>query len=466
MIVGQSISAEASALTIPEVVRTERVSEVFRAVPLAVVVNWLNGCATAWVLSRVLPAWPGPACWLGAIALTAGARLLLWWLDRRGAIPPGARMAAAVLGSLASGLAWGVGAGLLLPHWPAYRLFIAMVVGGMCAGSVTVSAAHFPTLASFVLGASLPLAGRFFAEGSSPDLVMGGMGVVFAGALMVTGWRFSQSYGQRATLQWRLNEANRRLRAEIEEHRATGESLRESQKLEAIGRLTAGVAHDFNNLLMSINGNIELLHGRSSDADIKRRLETMQGAVERGSVLTRQLLAFGRQQRLVPQVVDLNVVLGDTERLLVSMLGDEIGVVMRPGKTIWPVSVDPGQVEHAILNLALNARDAMPEGGTITIGTANLSKPPPREVAGDIAPGDYVEVSVADTGSGMAPDVLTRAVEPFYTTKEPGQGSGLGLSQVYGIARQSGGAMLIDSTPGGGTVVRLFLPRAIPTAGT
>jgi signal transduction histidine kinase len=265
-------------------------------------------------------------------------------------------------------------------------------------------------------------------------------------------------------LRWRLGEANLRLRQEIDDHKTTSASLRESQKLEAIGRLTAGIAHDFNNLLMSIGGNIDLLRARSNGPEAIRRLEAMRGAVERGSLLTRQFLAFGRRQRLTPRIVDLNGILADTVRLLASVLVQRIAVVLQSGEEVWPVFVDPGQVEHAIFNLALNARDAMPNGGTITIGTANRSEVP-RAVAADLAPGAYVELSVADTGGGMAEDVLTRAVEPFYTTKEPGRGSGLGLSQVYGIARQSGGTLLIESAPGHGTIVRLFLPRAHETVG-
>ncbi len=441
-----------------DVLAGEPVSEVLRTVPLAFGVNVLNAGATCWVLSRVQPPWPGPACWLGAIWLVAAARLLLWRLDRRAALAPDPRGdLRARFARVGAGL--GIGAAILLPEWPAYQLFVAFVVGGMCAGSVTTSAAHFPTLASFVLAATLPLAGRFLADGAGPDLVMGVMGLVFAAALLVTGRRFSQSFGERALLQSRLNEANRMLRAEIEEHRATGESLRKSQKLEAIGRLTAGIAHDFNNLLMSIGGNVELLRNRSDGPETARRLEAMRGAVERGSLLTRQLLAFGRRQQLTPQIVDPNVVLHDTVRLLGSMLGSRIKVVLQPGEQVWAVFVDPGQIEHAVLNLALNARDAMPDGGTVTIGTANRLTVPP-EVAADLAPGDYVELSVADTGAGMAADVLARAVEPFYTTKEPGQGSGLGLSQVYGIARQSGGAMRIESEAG-----RRHDRPALPAAG-
>jgi signal transduction histidine kinase len=457
------MSGEAPLSNFSESVQTERISDVLQRMPLVVAVNVVNAGATAWVLARVEP-WPGPAIWFAVVALISLVRLALWRQDRRSRLPPASRVAMVTLTTLATGLAWGLGTGLLLPDKPDYRVFVVFVVGGMCAGSVTTNAMHFPSLASFVLGASLPVAGRFLAEGSRPDLMMGGMILVFAAALLCTGRQFSRGFGERAMLRWRLGEANLRLRQEIDDHKTTSASLRESQKLEAIGRLTAGIAHDFNNLLMSIGGNIDLLRARSNGPEAIRRLEAMRGAVERGSLLTRQFLAFGRRQRLTPRIVDLNGILADTVRLLASVLGQRIAVVLQSGAEVWPVFVDPGQVEHAIFNLALNARDAMPNGGTITIGTANRSEVP-RAVAADLAPGAYVELSVADTGGGMAEDVLTRAVEPFYTTKEPGRGSGLGLSQVYGIARQSGGTLLIESAPGHGTIVRLFLPRAHETVG-
>lgn len=457
------MSGETPLSDVSESIRTERISDVLQRMPLVAAVNLVNAGATAWVLARVEP-WPGPAIWFAVVALISLVRLALWRQDRRSRLPPASRVTMVTLTTLAAGLAWGLGTALLLPDKPDYRVFVVFVVGGMCAGSVTTNAMHFPTLASFVLGASLPVAGRFLAEGSRPDLMMGGMILVFAAALLATGCQFSRGFGERAMLRWRLGEANQRLRQEIDDHKATSASLRESQKLEAIGRLTAGIAHDFNNLLMSIGGNIDLLRSRSNGPEAIRRLDAMRGAVERGSLLTRQLLAFGRRQRLTPRVVDLNGILADTVRLLASMLGQRIAVVLQCDADVWPVFVDPGQIEHAILNLTLNARDAMPAGGTITIGTVNRSEVP-RAVAADLAPGAYVELSVADTGAGMAEDVLMRAVEPFYTTKEPGQGSGLGLSQVYGIARQSGGTLLIESAPGHGTIVRLFLPRAHEMAG-
>src|SRR6185437_2579082 len=329
------MAGDAPLPDVSEAVRMERIADVLQRVPLAVAVNLVNAGATAWVLARVEP-WPGPACWFGVLALISLIRLAFWHSDRRHRFPPARRVAMVALSTLATGLAWGLGAAVLLPDKPAYRLFVVFVVGGMCAGSVTTNAMHFPTLASFVLGASLPVAGRFLAEGSRPDLMMGGMILVFAAALLCTGRQFSRGFGERAMLRWRLGEANLRLRQEIDDHKTTSASLRESQKLEAIGRLTAGIAHDFNNLLMSIGGNIDLLHARSNRPETTRRLESMRGAVERGSQLTRQLLAFGRRQRLIPQAVDLNTILADTVRLLASVLGNRIAVVLRSDADIWP----------------------------------------------------------------------------------------------------------------------------------
>ena len=170
MTVEPPMSRETPSRDVLDVIAAERVSDVLRAVPLAVGVTVLNASATCWVLSRVQPPWPGPICWLGAIWLVAAVRLLLWWIDRRVTLAAVTRTSLVVLGSLAAGLAWGVGAAILLPEWPAYQLFVAFVVGGMCAGSVTTSAGHFPTLASFVLAASLPLAGRFLADGAAPRI--------------------------------------------------------------------------------------------------------------------------------------------------------------------------------------------------------------------------------------------------------------------------------------------------------
>ena len=237
--------------------------------------------------------------------------------------------------------------------------------------------------------------------------------------------------------------------------------LRQAQKMEAIGQLTGGIAHDFNNLLGVIIGNCEFvldaLQDRPEEAALAR--EIMTSALG-GADLTRRLLAFARRQTLQPRSVDLNAYLPNHVAMLRRVLGDAIEVTQNFAANLWPTRADPSQVGDALLNLAINARDAMPHGGLMTIATANLHVAAPAEDGG-MAPGDYVVLSVTDTGVGMAPDVLDRVVEPFFTTKEPGAGSGLGLSMIYGFARQSGGHLRIESRLGHGTTVRLYLPRAL-----
>lgn len=258
-----------------------------------------------------------------------------------------------------------------------------------------------------------------------------------------------------------LAAANDRLTAEMAERSKAEEALVQAQKIEAVGQLTAGVAHDFNNLLTAVLGNLDFLERVISPEDQRnqRRIAAMRGAAERGAKLTGQLLAFSRRQRLEPRPVDLNEVVAGMGDLLRSTIGGTVRIetVLKPD--LWPALADPTQVEVAILNLAINARDAMPVGGAITIETRNATLNKPSKPA-DPPTGDYVEVAVSDTGVGMAPDVLARAFEPFFTTKEPGKGSGLGLSQVFGLTRQLGGGVRIKTRVGEGTSVKIYLPRA------
>jgi signal transduction histidine kinase len=262
------------------------------------------------------------------------------------------------------------------------------------------------------------------------------------------------------------------------ERKQSEERLRQAQKMEAVGQLTGGVAHDFNNLLAVIVGNAELLGERLGVAD--HQVAAVLRAAGRGAELTQRLLAFSRRQPLKPQAIDLAARVAGMTELLTRTLGAtiEISVASTPG--LWRASADPGQLESALLNLAINARDAMPEGGRLSISSANASleareivalltgqapeaalEAAPEAVTGEPGdPGDYVVLSVSDTGAGMSPAVLARVFEPFFTTKDVGQGSGLGLSMVYGFARQSGGFAAIESAPGRGTTVRLYLPRA------
>jgi signal transduction histidine kinase len=241
----------------------------------------------------------------------------------------------------------------------------------------------------------------------------------------------------------------------------TEERLRQTQTMAAVGRLTAGVAHDFNNLLMSISGNAEMLHHRlEQQPALARRLAIILQAVDRGAELVRQLLAFSRRQALTPVPVDLNQVVRGIDDLLRATVSGIIGIETLLDATLWPALIDPVQIEHVILNLAINARDAMPDGGRLTIATTNATLGKAGSGV-DLPPGDYVMIEMTDTGTGMSEEVLRNAFEPFFTTKPPGQGSGLGLSQVYGLAKQSGGTVQIDSTIGKGTTVRVYLPRAV-----
>jgi signal transduction histidine kinase/ActR/RegA family two-component response regulator len=252
-----------------------------------------------------------------------------------------------------------------------------------------------------------------------------------------------------------LENTNRELLHQIAERAQVEETLRQAQKLEVLGQLTGGVAHDFNNLLMVISGGLQLLD-RQSDPERRRRLAvSMQRAVDRGAGLTRQLLTFARRQALQPQVLNLARQISGMREMLERSLRGDIDVTLHMAPGLWPVEVDPGELELVLINLAVNARDAMPGGGTIEIRTENLADLD----EGDLR-GDYVCLSITDTGTGMTPEVKARVFEPFFTTKDVGKGSGLGLAQAYGFARQSGGTAQIVSEWGQGTTVRLLLPRS------
>jgi len=269
-----------------------------------------------------------------------------------------------------------------------------------------------------------------------------------------------------------LSVANARLHAEAEERERIEEALRQSQKMEAIGQLTGGIAHDFNNLLQGISGSLELMGARAAQgrtAEIGRYIEAAMGSARRAATLTHRLLAFSRQQVLDPRPTDLNGLVGGMGELFGRTVGPGIRVVTSLTEAPWPTLCDPNQLESVLLNLVINARDAMPDGGELLIETANTvlrdrrgrtKEWPPQ----DVPPGDYMALSVADAGIGMAPDVLARAFDPFFTTKPRGQGTGLGLSMVYGFVQQSGGHVRLRSEAGHGTTVVIYLPRHLGAA--
>jgi two-component system cell cycle sensor histidine kinase/response regulator CckA len=249
---------------------------------------------------------------------------------------------------------------------------------------------------------------------------------------------------------------------DITQQRRLEEQLRQAQKMEAVGRLAGGVAHDFNNLLTVINGYSELVFGALEHEDPSRAMAAeIRNAGERGANLTRQLLAFSRQQVLHPKLIDLNVLLSDLTLLMQRLIGEDIELAFVAEPRLGLVKVDPGQIEQAILNLAVNARDAMAEGGRFRIETCNVELGDDYAAShGEVRPGRYVLVEVTDSGHGMDAAIKARIFEPFFTTKPAGKGTGLGLAMVYGIVKQSGGHLDVHSERGRGSTFRLYLPRA------
>jgi CheY-like chemotaxis protein len=232
--------------------------------------------------------------------------------------------------------------------------------------------------------------------------------------------------------------------------------------MEAVGQLTGGLAHDFNNLLTGISGSLELLQIRISQGrykDVERYISMAQGASKRAAALTHRLLAFSRRQTLDPKATDVNRLVAGMKDLINNTLGPTIQPNLIEESALWATLVDPNQLENALLNLCINARDAMPNGGRLTIETVNCSFDKSNAAARELRPGDYVGLLVSDTGTGMTEEVIQRAFDPFYTTKPLGQGTGLGLSMIYGFVQQSGGQVRISSKVGVGTTVQLFLPR-------
>ncbi len=253
--------------------------------------------------------------------------------------------------------------------------------------------------------------------------------------------------------------------SDITDRKEREERLRESQRMEAIGKLTGGIAHDFNNLLAVVMGNLELLVERLGHSEQASLAQRALHAAERGAMLTQRLLAFSRKQALHPEIVDMNELVRNVADLLNRSLSENIHFDLQMEEDLWRCRVDPAQMENALLNLVLNARDAMPDGGRVRVSAGNFRFQETSTVPhahGDMLPaGDYVRLVVSDNGCGMSEQVMERVFEPFYTTKSVGKGTGLGLSMVYGFVRQSGGAIYVDSMPGEGTTVTIYLPRAM-----
>ena len=422
------------------------------------------------LVSIVLASYLGQTLWLAFLTVTVGltgARAVGWFRYQH--VTPSRRAtakwaAAATIGSGLSGLLWGAGSALLLSDNLVEQTFVAFVIGGMSIASLVAFSNYLPAFIAYVFPASLPLAGRLFLDGWT---VHGDMMVVFAAAITLAAYNATRGFTNGLQLNLDLTEksdllaaANAQLEIEIAQRRASEDQLRQAHKMEAVGQLTGGIAHDFNNLLTAVIGHLEMAENRVSDDPRTTALvQAALRAAERGTALTRHLLAFGRRQQLESRPVEIPGLIEGAVKILKQAIGPEIRLMIRSQPGLRPAQADHNQLELAILNLALNARDAMSDGGTLRIEAKN------RRGDGDwlppeLPPRDYVVVSVSDTGSGMSREILQRAFEPFFTTKEAGRGSGLGLSIVQGFAAQSGGSVQITSALGKGTKVDLWLPAA------
>lgn len=390
-----------------------------------------------------------------------------------------------------------------LRHRPGYTYPLAIAFVGLTfllrlAASDTLSGFPFLSvlpailLASFIGGAGPGLVAalvagfivqQFFVEPHNAFWPVSagqwvGLSTYFVNAAIIVGLMemIIIAHERQSRLRSELNSFNTRLeetvvqrtaelRHEMEENAAAQAQVRQLQKMETIGQLTGGVAHDFNNMLAIIIGNLDLAQRRLSGSEDPRLPYSIQNAkdgAQRAAVLTARLLAFSRQQPLAPEVIDLNKLVGGMSELLRRTLGEQIRIETVLAGGLWPSFADLSQLENAILNLAVNARDAMPGGGNLTIETANTELDERySRMHSEVEAGQYVMISITDTGTGMSPEVIERAFDPFYTTKGPGKGTGLGLSQVYGYVKQSGGHIKIYSEIDRGTTVKIYLPRRV-----
>ena len=472
-------TADTAVAATAAAVHAERIRTLYRQSASLLWVNPLNAAVVAAVL------WPSArpsllAAWVAASAAASALRAL----HRRQffqALPAAADTAfwarRLVIGAVLSGALWGLAVVLFYdPRGLGTQLLLVFVVGGMVAGASGTLALHLPAFLGFTAAAVVPTAARMSAEGDPQHLALGGLAIVFGVAMSLIATNTNRAVTEAFRLRFEkqqllarlsdaqvsLAEANRTLEQRVAERGAAlerqTEALRDAQRMESVGLLAGGIAHDFNNLLTVVMGNVSLLLGETRlNTEQRDRLEEVHRAAARGANLVSQLLAFSRRQVMVRRVVDLNVIVAEVRPLLDRLIGEHITLVIASTAESLPVRADPTQLQQVIINLATNARDALDAGGTLTIETAVVDDAPPGT---PIPRGRYVVLSVQDTGVGMDADTRRLAFHPFFTTKEVGRGTGLGLATVHGIVEQSGGHVSVESEPGRGSCFQIFLPFA------
>lgn len=473
----------------PGAVRAELVRTLYRQPVWLLLINPFNSAVVGGVLwQSVSPGLHAPiVAWVVASLLVAGVRGLLRKryvsVARAPAdAPRWARRFTAVVAL--AGLLWGAGGAIFYDaHAGVSQLIMLFAIGGMVAGAAGTLAYHRPAFLAYATTAILPVAVRIMAVGDRMHVAMGLLGIVYGLALVMvaanTNRALTEAFrlrfendellGRLHAAQLSLEESNRLLEQRVDERGAAlerqAEALREARRMESLGLLAGGVAHDFNNLITVILGNAYLAtEAEGLPVEARAALDEIHGAADRAASLVSQLLAFSRRQVMVRRTLDLNAVVSGMQRLLVRLIGEnvELEVVLQPGPL--PIIADPVQLEQVLVNLASNARDAMRGcAGTLTIETQAMdvaAGAAGSSVPVTVEPGAWIVLSVRDTGTGMDAETRRLAFHPFFTTKEVGQGTGLGLATVHGIVEQSGGRVFVESEVGEGSCFRVFLPRA------
>jgi signal transduction histidine kinase/CheY-like chemotaxis protein len=459
-------------------VRSEQVRTLYsESVPImfANLANALIVTATLWS--------SGPRAllvgWTGAMLLMTLGRIELrsrYWRANPGPEEAQRWGTRFVIGSFTAAALWGTAGVLFLDTAGMLsRILLTFVIGGMVAGAAGSLACYPPAFWAFLLASVIPFALRTVAFGDALHLAMAAMMVVFGMAMSIIArtahrslieafrlrFQNEELLGQLTTTQRNLEETNRDLEQRVAERTAQlerqAEALRDAQRMEAVGRLAGGIAHDFNNLLTVVQANADVMFQKGRlDADDRAAALDIGAAAKRGAGLVSQLLAFSRRQRRTPRVLDLNQVLRSSERLLAPLIGKAVTLEVKLADGRALVKADASQLEQVIVNLVTNARDAMPLGGTLSVATSLVQV----ESEANLPPGDYVLLSVSDTGVGMDAETRRHAFDPFFTTKGIGRGTGLGLATVYGVVEQSGGRISLDTRPGEGSRFDVYLPLA------